>query len=516
MVVTMIVQSCAVLLAVGVAGYTIMRQCNIQMLYYTGFTLCVALYALGTLFEMSATTPDAALVGLKLEYIGVPFLGVFFYLFSRDYCGSAWRNRGYIAALMLFPLLQALMVFTWPASTLFYQGFTFEAAGGIGHLARMAGPLYYVGLAYNYGLALLGIIMMMRYFFRTRLTGAMHHFWAFLACAAAIFAAQLVQLFALLPGGFSPVSAVLAVCAALLEWHLLRYRSREWASLGRESVVEKMKDAFILLDIRGRFLDANAMAYHYFPELSHLGAGLPITKVAGFPAELLAQQESDYEFTIGHKDSPTYLRASQSPLEFDGRVLGNCIIIYDITEKHRLLEELQQLATQDALTGLLNRGTFFTHAQRDFDLAHRCKDNASVLMLDIDHFKLVNDVHGHPCGDRVLSEIAGLLVSRLRHTDISGRYGGEEITVWLPGAPAEGAAIIADVIRRAVESTPFESDIGPFQVTVSIGVCGLAHARHGTLEAMICDADEALYSAKREGRNRVCVHCPPVLEFTKQ
>lgn len=111
-------------------------------------------------------------------------------------------------------------------------------------------------------------------------------------------------------------------------------------------------------------------------------------------------------------------------------------MFYDVTQLHQLMNDLHEMATHDGLTGLLNRATFFRYAQRDFELARRAEQDISVLMLDIDFFKNVNDQHGHQCGDEVLSQVADILRERLRRTDICGRYGGEEFCVLLPGADA--------------------------------------------------------------------------------
>ncbi|MGD9559405.1 MAG: diguanylate cyclase [Oscillospiraceae bacterium] len=508
MLIPLILQCITVAAGIGVTGYTIAKQRTAKMLYFTCFIICVTIFSLGYLLQITASSLDAALVAYRLEYLGVPFIGPFFYLFCRDYANCTYRNRGYVLALMAFPMLVVLLVATWPASTLFIEDFQFSSWGSLFHLQAVPGVLYYVGMAYFYGFALAGAVLIFRYLVRTNLPNAKYYFTILLLLVLLVVLGQVLTWLGIFPLSFNAVPMAVTLGAILLEWHLVRFRTQEWTGLGRESVVEKMKDAFVLLDTKGRFLDANAVAYAYFSGLENLSAGATIDRIADFPEALVAGREDVTEFTIGEGEDTIYLRASRSPLEYDGRVLGSCIMFYDISETRVLMNNLQALATKDALTGLLNRGTFFNYAQRDFDLAIRNRENASVLMIDIDFFKMVNDVHGHLYGDKVLVEIASILLNRLRNTDIVGRYGGEEIAVWLPGASSEGAAIIADVIRRAVEHTTFESDNGRFNVTISVGVCALDAARHSNLEAMISDADTALYRAKAEGRNRVCVAKP--------
>ncbi len=259
----------------------------------------------------------------------------------------------------------------------------------------------------------------------------------------------------------------------------------------RAQAVESMCDAYLLTGPDGCFLDANAAALRYFPCLRTLPHGAALSQADGLPELLVNCREGIHSFDASSGDETLHLRVSCTYLMSCGQMEGRCHIITDDTDSHQLL-----------------RGTFFLYATRDFDLCRRKKENASLLMLDVDMFKDVNDVHGHVCGDAVLIGISKTICTRLRHTDLCGRYGGEEIVIWLPGATAEGAVMIADIVRRAVESLQFDGSKGTFHVTVSIGVASVDFARHGSLDALVSEADNALYQAKRGGRNRVCVYSP--------
>ncbi len=291
---------------------------------------------------------------------------------------------------------------------------------------------------------------------------------------------------------------------SLLKHHPLGPRMRP----SRARAVEYMRDAYLLTSPGGRFLDANAAAVRYFPALGTLRRGAGLRQLDGLPEVFGECLEGTHSFTIPSGPETLYLRVSCTSLTARGRVVAHCHIIYDDTENHLLMTELQALATHDALTNLLNRGTFFLYATRDFDLCRRKNDHASLLMLDVDLFKNVNDAHGHVCGDQVLMAISETIRTRLRHTDLCGRYGGEEIVIWLPGATAEGAGMIADIVRRAVEGLRFDSKKGVFSVTVSIGVASVDFARHDSLDALVSEADHALYQAKHGGRNQVRVFSP--------
>lgn len=168
----------------------------------------------------------------------------------------------------------------------------------------------------------------------------------------------------------------------------------------------------------------------------------------------------------------------------------------------RLIKELENLATTDGLTRLYNRRHFMDRAETEFDRSRRYKRDMSVLLLDADHFKNINDSHGHEMGDRVLRILANACRQNLRQLDEIGRYGGEEFVMLLPETSVALAVETAERLRAAIEQLHIPSASGDIRLTASIGI---ATASEGTesVAALINDADRALYNAKRGGRNRV-------------
>ena len=175
----------------------------------------------------------------------------------------------------------------------------------------------------------------------------------------------------------------------------------------------------------------------------------------------------------------------------------------DITERKRLNEELLMLATTDFLTGLPNRREFMTRLEDEQARLQRdVGGTAAVLMLDIDHFKNINDAYGHDWGDKVLRQLAAVMRDSQRKIDMLGRVGGEEFAVLLPGADIDAATAYAERLRQRIADTPLQHDGTAVPVTVSIGIACLdPHERSG--DAALVRADQALYRAKRGGRNRV-------------
>lgn len=170
----------------------------------------------------------------------------------------------------------------------------------------------------------------------------------------------------------------------------------------------------------------------------------------------------------------------------------------------RLYDQMKQMAITDSVTGLFTRRHFTALGTGEVERALRYNRQLSVLMVDLDHFKLVNDTYGHNTGDLVLQVVAQVCRQALRVTDIVGRWGGEEFAIVLPEADEEGAALIAERIRRMMAERDMRAGEGIIHVTVSIGVATLS-STCSTLEMLIGRADRALYLAKQGGRNRVCM-----------
>lgn len=186
----------------------------------------------------------------------------------------------------------------------------------------------------------------------------------------------------------------------------------------------------------------------------------------------------------------------------------------EITRSHQALAdkqaELEYLATHDPLTGLYNRREFMRLAEMELARSARFPSDVSLLMVDLDFFKKINDQYGHPAGDEVLQRVAGLLTAGVRCTDLVARLGGEEFIVLLPNTASEGALAAAEKLRHAIRAQQLLVQGLRVPVSASIGVSGLDKVQRGVLEDLYAAADQALYVAKHAGRDRV-EYAPPEL-----
>jgi two-component system, cell cycle response regulator len=166
-------------------------------------------------------------------------------------------------------------------------------------------------------------------------------------------------------------------------------------------------------------------------------------------------------------------------------------------------EELYRLAIHDALTGLYNKRYLMDYLQREIDRSARHSRPLALILFDIDHFKAINDTMGHLAGDVTLRDLADRLRSKICKDDLLARYGGEEFAAVLTEIDRAAATDLAEHLRRAVEALPFTFEGRPYAVTISLGVASVHGDEVLTPQALIQRADECLYRAKREGRNRV-------------
>ncbi len=220
--------------------------------------------------------------------------------------------------------------------------------------------------------------------------------------------------------------------------------------------------------------------------------------VHGFQAELLRPDGGRFWAQLSASLLPSEQGATAG-----GPPCSMVGVVADISERRSMMEEIYRLARTDSLTGLWNRGYFMDLGQREIARCRREGQPAALIMADADHFKLVNDTHGHEAGDEALRCMAGVLGAGVREADLLARLGGEEFVVLLPGADATMALAVAERIRRGIREKRLSCSGGAcFCLSLSLGV-DCSPQSTNCLEQMLRNADAALYAAKHAGRNRV-------------
>ncbi len=207
--------------------------------------------------------------------------------------------------------------------------------------------------------------------------------------------------------------------------------------------------------------------------------------------------------TLGSEIEFMQQNCTMGPLRNDNNQIEYLYItVQDVTEVAVYEKKLIEMNVKDGLTGIYNRRHLETKLSEEFERHKRYSTSFSMIMLDIDHFKKINDTHGHQCGDFVLKALTALIGKRMRTVDVLARYGGEEFCCLLPETSLEPAIALAEHLRKIVEKNIFEFNDTKLTITISQGVSEMRKNIEST-EAMLKLADDALYEAKRTGRNKV-------------
>ncbi|WP_349971512.1 EAL domain-containing protein [Pseudomonas caspiana] len=322
-------------------------------------------------------------------------------------------------------------------------------------------------------------------------------------------------------------TAVVLILLALLRTHKLLAQRHAFADALQvekeraQVTLESIGDGVITTDVQGSIVYMNPAAESLTHWKNAQAGGLPLAALFNLLDEndrkdsstliehILSGQlsgGSEHSKLIQRLDGSTVSVALVgSPIFTDGKVSGTVLVLHDMTQERQYIANLSWQATHDALTGLANRREFEYRLEQALSELARHPSQHSVMYLDLDQFKLVNDTSGHAAGDELLRHICTVLQQGLREGDTLARLGGDEFGILLEHCPPDTAEIIAESLRQTVQSLNFVWKGRPFVSTVSVGLVHISQIPT-TLEASLRSADMACYMAKEKGRNRVQVY----------
>ncbi len=439
-------------------------------------------------------------------------LPAFWVLLSLRYTSySKLTPKWFNPALFVIPFITLVLHYTNEYHHLYYSSLSVNNAGPFPLAAIGKGPWYYVHVLFINICTLAGNILF--YLMMLNSAGPFRKQAAIMFIASLFpWIANIVYQAGLTPFGIDIVPFVLAVITPVLGLGLFRYRLFELAPIARDTVFEVIEDPVVVLDNRNRLADFNQAAARIFPTLESRKIGMPIEGIlnghAGLREFIQRRDEGPREIEIRSGDTLRCFDARLTAISAAGKAAdgedGALVIFHDITGKKLLLDQLEELATRDSLTSVFNRRRFIELYGEEMDRARRYGRPCSLILIDLDDFKLINDTHGHQAGDSVLGNAAAVFRNGLRSSDVLGRYGGEEFAVLLPETDPKTAAEIAERLRKNLEQSPTSHEGLSISITASFGVAGLSRPDPGiTSEKLLSRADEALYLAKRKGRNLV-------------
>jgi diguanylate cyclase (GGDEF)-like protein/PAS domain S-box-containing protein len=466
---------------------------------------------------------------LKVMYIGVATVPPFFLFFTlRITHRDNWITFRNITLLFIEPVL--VLAILWISPQLAFPSIETAVEDGYQIMVLQRGPLFWVNLAYSYALVLQAFTLLAlsyRYansFFKKQylmiLLGSIIPF--------AFSAYTHLRIGSSADPDYAPVT--FGISGAVYAYAIFRHKFMDLVPFARSRLIESMSDGVLVVDAQGRIVDINPAMKNFVDEDPVSILGKNVSEILDTWKEktehLLTGLETRTELRLPYVPS-RYLDLRATPLYDDDQNLsGRLIIFRDVTDRKEvekdlrhamdrmqtqlieiglLQSQLREQAIRDALTNLFNRRYLEETLERELARAAREIYPLCIVMMDIDHFKNVNDTYGHEAGDLVLKTLATTVTSQSRQGDFVCRYGGEEFVLVMPNISIEVARERVNSLHKSIASLYIPFGRFNLNITVSMGISSFpAHGEKK--EDLLRAADRALYIAKNMGRNRVAVY----------
>jgi diguanylate cyclase (GGDEF)-like protein len=463
--------------------------------------LSAVIYCVGYAGEIGQTTLPGAIFWLHVEYMGSPWLPAFWLLLARKHYHLPSRT----GLLMVVPLLTFVAQWTNPLHSLYDRVMWMEFRSPFWVVSVVRGPLAWLFLVYLYSALLYGTwIYISKFRHSTRLCRVQSLLFASSALPPLV--GYLIYLVGWSPWGLDLAPVMISFSAIMGYFAVFRLEFFDLVPMARSLVFNSMRDAVYVTDLRYRLVDLNPAARQLSPHLDQIDLGdefsVVLSKLHPFQ-EAFNDSTSLQSLDLSVDGELQNFAVRVLPLGLKEHQSGWAVILANVTAQVRLLHELRHYAETDQLTGVANRRSFIIAIERESARSKRHNSLFSVLVLDVDEFKGINDRLGHPTGDRVLTACVNRILSCLRQIDMLGRLGGDEFAVLLPEAGSDGASEVAERIRSSIADKPIEIGDESIKVSVSIGLATISLGHSADWKQLLEAADRGLYRAKAEGRNRV-------------
>ena len=419
-----------------------------------------------------------------------------------------WLTRPIRLMLWIEPILAFILLWTDRWHNLYFGG---KRALNTTMILD-AGMVHWVNVYYSYALILISLILLGWAGYRSM--GIYRK--QTLMIMSAMIVPWIVHIGFISNGGLlpnaDPTPFIFSITAIIFAFALIRYRLLDIMPIARSVLIENMSEGIVVLDAHDRVVDINPVAAQV--------AGLSMDDTIGETAEkvfaqwkdIAARYQSMEKVQVEVVVDDVFLDLNITPLlDNANRYIGRLIVWRDISDLKRTQAKLEKLATIDGLTEVFNRRSFLEKAHLEINRASRHKNPLSVVLMDVDHFKNINDVHGHPSGDQVLINFARVCMENIREFDVFARFGGEEFALLMPETDDEQAYQVSERLRLSVAQSSIYVDDQAIPVTVSLGLSEFS-ADADTLDDILRRADQALYHAKQSGRNQTVVWQKSIVE----
>ncbi len=479
------------------------------------FFVCLAffLWTLFYIFELAAQTLHLKIVWANFQFIGIGAAPIFWLVTIFKLTGRERIPFRALLFLSLIPIGTVILAFTGQYHALFRGDPSLIESGRILLLEADYGLWHnWIFLPYQYLLYGLSILVLI-YAYDNRKTTYRNQYLSLISAAGIPLIGSALYILAIPPfSNLNPTSFLFSIASIIFAKAIFSHQMFDIIPVARDTVVENMKDGVLVFDPLLRLIDYNPAAGRLFPVIHKKSIGISAEKLFGREHPLTTQINGDIrenQIQLDITDSGSgelhHYRSSLSSIrDKRGAEIGKTLSISDISAQIELLKKMEWLATTDELTEINNRRAFFQQATMEMERARRYERPISFILLDLDHFKRVNDSYGHVAGDEVLRETARRIRYSIRDTDIAGRYGGEEFAVCMPETRQETAMDLAERLRKTISDTAIRHEGKDISITASFGIIGMDKIDDESLESLFSKADKALYLAKEKGRN-LCI-----------
>ena len=444
----------------------------------------------------------------KLQAFFTSALPLAWLYFALAYTGRQKSTRPKIFwVLLIIPLITNILVWTNDLHHLIWQSASLTPLDiGLVLTVNTFGSWFWVSTIYTDLLLIAGAVLILLEYFSPNKLYRQQSIWI----TSGVLAPMLVNLLYIshiFPAWSKDFSAVaVGLGTAVYAIGVFRYHLFDLVPIARTALIDKMDDGMVVLDPQKRIIDINPAARQIF-ELSGkkaIGSFLALPAKV-FPAGLanheMVRRQRDIELnpTGPHRFFDIRTAVLNDP---HGRMIGYLITLHDVTSRKLLMQKVETMANTDSATGIFNRRHFYTLALKSLSAQTSTPDQIACLLIDLDHFKDINDTYGHQSGDYVIQKTSQLLQEALRDGDILARYGGDEFIILLPKTGLAPAVQIANRLLNTLEETTFQVRDASIHTSASLGVSA-SQTDEINLDRLIEQADRALYRAKKQGRRQV-------------
>lgn len=489
-------------IAAQLAIYIFYNRKKIYLKGFLGLILSVFTYSLFYSFEL--ISPDLNYMKLlaAVQYIGILSIPAFWVIMALEYTNkSKYVNVKLYIIIFCLPVILVILNFTNEYHHLFYRNYSVAIVYSLSIANISPGIGYTMATIYINLMCLLGNILYIEFFIKNNVYRKRS--FTIMITSFIPWIGYWIYMSGIMPIKIDIVPVFMAILCLFYVKALSKNNIFETAVIARHIIFDNIKEFVIVLDMNNKIIDINKTTEQFFNKEASIIIGQDIAKAledfTAITKYLKDNKEVTFDFEMKTDDKQHYFRGEITFINNDGKV----VILKDNTEQILMIKRLQYYATMDILTEVYNRNHFYSVANERILYCIKNNQPISLVMVDLDKFKNINDTYGHSAGDLILKNVIAICKACLGKNHTIGRYGGEEFLIILEKFEEEQILEIVEKIRVKIMNfnNIYEGKI--IKVTCSFGIftsIGLTD-----LNEMIRNADEALYKSKNEGRNRISI-----------